>query len=779
MLLVGLCLTAAGATIEPAPKVSLSGVVRDATDNEALIGVTVSIPELSVMTTTDADGRYKIDNLPLRTLTIQVAYLGHQSITRKVDLQTERKADFVMKEANVVLGDVVVTGVAGQTLRKDSPVPEAVISAAELQATSSTNIIDALSHLPGVSQLTTGSGISKPVIRGLGYNRVVTIDDGVRQEGQQWGDEHGIEVDEQSVSSAEVLKGPASLMYGSDAMAGVIILHGMPTMAQGQMRGDVSTEYQTNNGLLGASLHFAGNKHGFVWDARYSGKMAHAYKNHYDGYVLGSQFRENALSAMLGAQGNWGFSHLKLSLYHLTPSMPEGTRDNATGAFLEPVLKDGEETETIASQDDLKTYGKGFPYQQIHHYKMVLDNSLYLGPGHLKLNLAYQQNQREEFEEVAAPTTPGLSFKLHTLSYNTRYSINDLGAWTLASGVNGMYQRSKNLGDEYLIPEYRLFDIGLFTTAGFKAGHWNVSGGLRYDHRSLNSFALAGRFEAFTRHFNAVTGSIGAVYSLDNMNFRLNLSRGFRAPNLGELASNGEHEGTYRYELGNSELKAEHSWQVDAGWDFSSKYVKAEVALFANSIGNYIYARRTETGPTAQTDGLPVYQYAQGDARLLGGEVSVDVHPIERLHIANSFSYVNAIQLHQPRSTKYLPMTPAPHYEADVRYDLIRDGKVLNNLYVRAGAECYLRQNNYYMDNDTETATPGYVLLTASAGTDILLHGRKLCTLSVIGTNLTDKAYQSHLSRLKYADMNLATGRRGIFDMGRNITFKLAVPVYF
>ena len=775
MLCVAVCLCAAGADNVSAPKASLSGVVRDAADQGALIGVIVSIPELSVMTTTDADGRYRIDNLPMREITVQVSYLGHQNITRKVDLQKTQVADFLMKEANVVLGDVVVTGVAGQTLRKDSPVPEVVMSPAELRGLSSTNIIDALAHLPGVSQVTTGSGISKPVIRGLGYNRVVTIDDGVRQEGQQWGDEHGIEVDAQSVASAEVLKGPATLMYGSDAMAGVVILHGAPMMAQGDMRGDVSAEYQTNNGLADYSLHFAGNQHGFVWDTRYSGKLAHAYKNPVDGYVLGSQFREQAFSTMLGSGGSWGFSHLKLGAYHLTPSMTEGERDEATGGFLKTVLSNGVAEDVLASHHDLTTYGRSVPYQQVYHYKAVLDNLFFVGPGSLKLILAYQQNQRKEFEDVAEPNTPGLSFRLHTLSYDARYLLRDRGAWSLASGVNGMFQRSENLGTEYLIPEYRLFDFGVFATSDFKMGNWSLSGGLRFDHRSLDGFALKDYFNAFTRHFNALTGSVGGVYTLGQQHFRVNLSRGYRAPNLSELSANGEHEGTFRYELGDNQLKAEHSWQVDAGWDVTSRKVKAELSLFANFIDNYIYTRRTDR----RVEQLPVYQYAQGNARLLGGELSVDVHPVERLHIANSFSYVDAVQLHQPRSTKYLPMTPAPRWNLDVRYDVIRDGRLFNNLYVRAGSECYLRQNHYYSDNHTETATPGYMLLSASAGTDIRLHGRRLLTLSLIGTNLANRAYQSHLSRLKYADRNEVTGREGIYNMGRNVTLKLTVPIAF
>ena len=188
-----------------------------------------------------------------------------------------------LTETNVKLNEVVVTGLTGQQKLVTSASPISVVSPKQLESQPSTNIIDAISRQPGVSQITTGSGISKPVIRGMGYNRVVVVNDGIRQEGQQWGDEHGVEIDAASVHSVEILKGPASLMYGSDALAGVIVFNSAPVLPMGEMGANVMSGYQSNNGLFDYSLNFAGNKQGFVWNTRYSGKMAHAYKNRYDG----------------------------------------------------------------------------------------------------------------------------------------------------------------------------------------------------------------------------------------------------------------------------------------------------------------------------------------------------------------------------------------------------------------------------------------------------------------------------------------------------------------
>ena len=177
------------------------------------------------------------------------------------------------------LKEIMVTGAVGDMKMKESPMPIATLQAKELRQLPSINIIDALAKQPGMAQISSGSGISKPVIRGLGYNRIVVLNDGIRQEGQQWGDEHGIEIDANEVGSVEILKGPASLMYGSDAMGGVLIVKGLPTIPEGTIRGNVNAEYQTNNGLVGGSFNLEGNRKGFVFENRYSEKHAHAYKN--------------------------------------------------------------------------------------------------------------------------------------------------------------------------------------------------------------------------------------------------------------------------------------------------------------------------------------------------------------------------------------------------------------------------------------------------------------------------------------------------------------------
>ena len=743
LMLVCACVPAsADTTIK---KIALHGRVTDAIDGQPVVGASIYFPQLKQGTVTNTDGFYTIKDLPLVKTTIQVTYVGHLTIIQAIDLRSTTECDFVLQENNAMLKEVVVTGLTGSTRADHSPAPISVVAPRILQATPSTNIIDAVAHQPGVSQITTGGGISKPVIRGLGYNRIVTVNDGIRQEGQQWGDEHGIEVDAQTVHSIEILKGPATLMYGSDAMAGVLVMHETPVMPQGTMAMNLGSEYQSNNHLFDYTVDFAGNQHGWVWNWRWSQKDAGEYDNKVDGRVPGSQFHERALTGMVGINRSWGYSHLKLSYYHLKPGMIEGERNEDTG-LLEP----------------------SEAFQKIDHYKAVLDNSFLVGDGTLKAVVGYQQNRRREFETA---DELGLDFRLHTVNYDVHYLQAVDADWQYAVGISGMWQYSENLGKEYLIPSYRLFDAGVFASVTRQWDRLTLSGGLRYDIRRLHSYEQMDedelRFTDFTRNFQGLTGSVGAIYNITpKLNMRLNLSKGFRAPNLSELGSNGEHEGTFRHELGNQQLSPEHSWQFDFGIDYSSEIISTQLSLFANHISNYIFLEKMSDDATDN-----YFQYRQGTARLIGFEAMVDIHPIEPLHVENSFSYVNACQLHQSEESRWLPFTPAPRWNCDLRYDIIRDGQTLTNTFVSMGLECYLRQNHAHTAYGTETTTPSYTLLNLTAGTDIRWHHRHVASIYLSATNLTNRAYQSHLSRLKYAE------GPGICNMGRSFGIKLQIPL--
>lgn len=659
-----------------------------------------------------------------------------------------------MKEA--ILSEVTVQGIAGVQRLKDAASPFMVVSPKQLHNTIGTNLVDAVGHLPGLSQISTGAGISKPVIRGLGYNRVVVVDQGIRQEGQQWGDEHGLEVDEEGVHSVEVLKGPASLMYGSDAIAGVMILHPEHPLEEGTMQVKVGSQYQTNNGLYDYRVGFAGNTKGFVWNWHFLDKAAHCYKNKVDGYVPGTFFKERDIQGMLGINRGWGHSWLRFSRVSFTPGITEG--------------------ELVGTDFDGKSYSIVSPFQKVLHYKAISDNAWYFGDGTLKAVIGYQQNYRREFEEEE---TPELAMRLHTVNYDIKYLHSLPHDWKIATGIGGMWQRNVNQGEEYLIPNHHLFDIGVFATAEWQYQKWHFSGGARFDNRHLKTTSLTEegvlRFEALSKNFTGVTGSLGVVWNVtDRINLRLNAARGFRAPTVSELSSNGVHEGSIQYEIGNPGLKAEKSTQLDLGFDYTSHYVSLQASLFTNWINDYIFLARLPY----ETDGYRTYQYREGDARLMGGEVSVDVHPINPLHFENAFSYVRGIQLDQPDEAKNLPMMPAPKWTSDIRYEFPNFAKNhCRRTFLAFGMEYNFRQNKFYAVDNTETATPSYALFNLSAGMDLHIFGHNCIELTFSCQNLFDKAYQPHLSRLKYVDTGSLTGRQGISAMGRNFCFKVSVPI--
>ncbi|HUX84090.1 MAG TPA: carboxypeptidase-like regulatory domain-containing protein, partial [Chitinophagaceae bacterium] len=328
-----LCLAAPGlARAEnPSNNNTLSGKIVDST-NQPLPGVTVTIPDLQAGTSTDQSGNYILKNLPDGSYLIEVRYIGYKTITQTVRIQGSMTLNFTLAPSVLEQGEVVVTGLSMATEARKNPTPISVINHRYLAETVSSNIIDAISKEPGVSAVTTGPAISKPVIRGLSYNRVVVVNDGIRQEGQQWGDEHGVEIDDYNVNRIEILKGPASLMYGSDGLAGVINIISNEPVPSGTVSGNINTNYQTNNGGMAYNANIAGNLNGLYWNAYGTEKLAHDYRNAYDGYVFNTKFRNGDFGGFLGINRDWGHSRLEFASFDQELGIPQGIRDS-TGAF--------------------------------------------------------------------------------------------------------------------------------------------------------------------------------------------------------------------------------------------------------------------------------------------------------------------------------------------------------------------------------------------------------------------------------------------------------------
>lgn len=780
-------------------KTILSGKITDKATGEVLPGATIYAPDLKSGTISNSDGTYKIDNLPQTKILIQVSYTGYKMIVETIDLATVTVKDFALELSAKEINEVIITGSSQSGEKNRTATPISIVSKTQLLQNASTNIIDAMAKQPGISQVTTGSGISKPVIRGLGYNRVVIVNDGIRQEGQQWGDEHGIEMDEFSVNKIEILKGPASLSYGSDAIAGVINMITAPTLPDGKINANILANYQTNNGLMAYSANLTGNLKGFIWDIRYSNKMAHAYQNKYDGYVYNSGFKENTFGGIVGVNKSWGYSHLHFSMYEMIPGIIEGDRDSASGKFIKPiVVNDSTEGTAIAEDSDFKSYSTGVPYQKINHYKVVLNNNFVVGQGSLKAIVGFQQNHRKEFGNVFDPKEYGLYFLLNTINYDLRYVFPERKKSILSIGVNGMQQTSQNKGLEFLVPEYNLFDIGGFAIVKKSYGKLDISSGIRYDQRKQSSNDLyldslgtktdvtdsssIHQFTKFNSTFSGISASIGATYQFsESVYAKLNIAKGYRAPNISELGANGEHEGTGRYEIGDANLKAESSLQYDLAFGLNTEHITMEVDAFHNTIDKFIFLQKLNSvnGGDSITNGANTFEFVQGNATLLGGEITIDIHPhpIHWLHFENSFSYIEATQKNQPDSLKHLPFIPAPKLVSEIKADIKKIGKFISNAYVSVELENYFEQNKFYAAFGTETKTPGYSLINIGLGGDVVRKTKTICSIYISANNITDVAYQNHLSRLKYAADNNVTGRKGVYNMGRNISIKLIVPL--
>ncbi len=764
----------------------LSGKITDASTGLPLPGASVYVQDEKIGAIADANGIYRFNNIPVGHHLLEVSHTGFLSIVVHVDISSNLQKDFSLQTSIIETEGVTVTGVTSATSIRNAPVPITIFRRTELLKNASTNLIDALTHKPGISQVGTGPGISKPVIRGLGYNRVVVVHEGAKQEGQQWGDEHGIEIDELSISKVEVIKGPASLIYGSDALAGVINILSNNPVQDGTIKGNVLANYQTNNRLVATHANLAGNKNGFNWNAYGTFKSAGDYTNKYDGRVLNSRFNEKNYGGYIGLNKGWGYSHLIFSSFNQQVGLIEGERDDATGKF---ILYGGTPMERIANDNDLKSRELFIPYQSIKHHKIVSDNSIAIGQGRLKLNTGYQNNQRKEFGEAEAPDETELFFDLHTVHYNLQWVMPEKNDWRTTLGFSGMSQFNRNKGEEMIIPDYDMNDLGGFVFTQKTYDKLTLSGGVRFDKRNIHSkeFSESGdiKFAAFDKSFSNLSGSVGLSYTPgEYVTVRANLASGFRAPNLAELASNGAHEGTNRFEYGSQNLESERSYQADAGIDLHGEQISLRTSLFYNSINNFIYYRKLNAvagGDSIIVDGSDqffAFRFDQVNAKLYGFEFNLDIHPhpLDWLHLENTFSYVRGKLSEKQDGSDNIPFIPAPRMINEVKADFLRNGKWLNALYVKVELDNTFKQNNPFTGYDTETITPGYSLLNAGAGADIKTKGRVLANIYFSANNITDKAYQNHLSRLKYTAENNATGRQGVFNMGRNFSLKVNVP---
>jgi iron complex outermembrane receptor protein len=787
LLLAGCLFSGLSVLIAQQKNITLSGKITDAKTAQPLSGASIVIDDSKVGTSTDALGTFVLHNIPRGHHLIEISSMGYSTVVEHLDITNDREINIALTTTIIENQGVTVIGISST---RKAPIPITTVRRTQLLAAASANIVDALSRQTGVSQVSTGPAISKPVIRGLSSNRVVVINDGVRQEGQQWGEEHGLELDEASVNRAEILKGPASIMYGSDALAGVINIITNVPVSEGIIKGNVLENYQTNNRSNAAHAEIAGNQKGFNWNIYGTLKSAGDYQNKYDGRVLNSRFSEKNYGGYAGLNKGWGYSHIIFSSFNQKPGIVEGGRDEQTGKFL---IYEETPVERIATDEDLKMRDPVTPFQKIAHYKIASDNSFNMGRNRLLLNIAFQNNKRREFANPEDAEEAELYFDLNTITYNAHWVLPEWHNWYATVGFNGLYQQNENRGKEAIIPDYHFNDAGAFVYVRGQFSKYTLSGGLRFDNRSINSKEekenATLKFRSFRKSFSNVTGSAGISYEAnDKLTLKANVGTGFRAPNLAELSSNGAHEGTKRWEYGSQSLKSEKSIQADGEADLNHEHFTLDVNVFYNYLNHFIFYRKLSGvagGDSILTDNnqevLTAYQFDQNNARLYGFELSFDLHPhpLDWLHFENKWSFVRGRFVNNIFGTDNLPLIPSPRWLSELRADFKKAGKNLGNCYFLVEADNNLKQDKPFYAYNTETSTPAYTLINAGMGTDVVVKNKTLFSIYLAANNLTDKAYQNHLSRLKYTGVNNVTGRQGVFNMGRNFSVKINIPFSF
>ena len=788
---------------------SLSGKVLDSATGTGIASASVYIADLKLGVTSDESGNYHFTNLPSGTYLVEAHAIGHSAQIKNITVSEKALQDFNLGLQYTEESPVVITGISKATQIKRSPVPIVTMNHAAILGILSSNIIDAIAKLPGVAQLTTGPNVSKPFIRGLGYNRILTLYDGVRQEGQQWGDEHGIEVDQYGVDHAEVIKGPASLTYGSDALAGVVNLIPTPPAPEGKIQGDVLAEFQSNNGLFGGSAMLEGTKNGFEWIGRVSHKQASNYSNAVDGRVYNTAFNESDVTLSLGLHRAFGFAHLNISMYDDLQEIPDGSRDSTSRKFTKQIT-DSDSFRPVVSDAELHSYSMTPLHQHVQLFHVYSTNNFALGNGRITVNLGFERSVRREYSHPQQPDVPGLYLQLNSYVYDLKYYFPSFNGWDIATGLNGMYQQNTATnGTEFIIPSFHQFDIGPFAMVKKTFGKLDVAGGLRFDSRSFTNQQMyidsngidydlpvygpdtanaSLAFPYYHKVFTGYSGSLGFTYSFSSKwSAKANISRGYRSPNISEISANGVHPGTGIYQVGNPDFNPEHNVQEDLGVNFNSKVAVINFSIFYNSVTDYIFNEKilNADGTDSTREGNDVYQFRQGRAALYGGELSIDIHPIEHLHFENSVSLVYGNLLSSPGkpitdSTRYLPDIPPVHGISELQYDFTNKHMNLINGFVKVAAAFSGPQNRVYLADNTETPTPGYTLINAGLGAGFTNKKNKLVfNIYLFANNIFDVVYQDHLSRLKYFEPYPTSPGpyHGIYNMGRNFSVKVDFPL--
>ncbi len=754
-------------------------------DNKSLANASVVITELQKGTLTDDNGSFTFSETGKGVIHLQVSLLGYKTVVRTVDLAAQTGELAIQLEASALeLKEVVVTS-NNTNLEENIPFAVNTFSLQELHEAAQPTLMQMLARQPGIDRISVGNGIGKPVIRGLSFNRILLYTMGTRVENQQWDDRHDLGIVDYGLDNVEVVYGPSALIYGADALGGALIFTDEKPAPNGKtvgsinlgmfsntlgINGDVGIKGTTNKGLF-YMVRVGGESHTnyMQGDDEEKADTAKNEEGEEENFAANSKFMNYSAKAAVGLSKKWGVSKLSYSYLHALTGMIE-IEDSAEIA-----------KSKAKGEDEDRDREMEAPYQDVSTHIASWENTLLLGPSRLNINLAYQFNDRKEFEPAhdsgaTTPDTP-IFLKLNTCTYDVKWTSNPEKKFGITVGTQGMYQTNRNFGGKILVPDASVTDFEGYAVIRFDPSkQWNLLGGVRYDMRQSDVLATdpGDPFEhedadsalkkgivrpdtVFTKKYTPVSFSAGAAWHpVENFTVKANVATGFSAPNYGELSTFGTHEATNRFEVGNSNLKVIQNVEADLGILWEMNHLSLFANGYYNMIKDYIYIT-----PTIDTIGkLQVYDYVQSDAVIAGGSVGIDIHPasLKWLDLNSTFTFTSGTL----NAGGNLPYVPANKIITELR--LMKESIwKMNKPYISL-----IMDNHFAQDNVAkfETATEGYTLFDVRIGADIKW-GRQTVNVMLFGTNIFNTSYFNNLSLIKSI---------GVHEMGQNFGLQVHVP---
>ena len=746
--------------------IRLTGHVHSTTTHENLPNATVSISGMGKLLITENNGDFRFDSLCAGTYSIVITHAHFDRIEKILALTRNFHVDFDLVPSNNILEEVTVTGARGiqnTGIKKE-------LSGRELEESKGLSLAEALSKMNGVAMLQTGTTISKPVIHGLHSNRILTINNGVRQEGQQWGNEHAPEIDPFIANRLTVIKGVDELRYGSDAIGGVILVEPRPLRNTAGYNAEFNSVYFTNNRQYVASAIFEQQlKNLPAFTYRLQGTFKKGANVTTSSYRLNNTaLEEKNFSLTAGWRKEHFSSELYYSLFNTQVGIFAGSHIGNL-ADLRNAIASSKPDSIFTGQ---QTYKIERPSQDVTHQLLKWKTGLDAGNHKFTVLLAGQYNQRKEYDVVRNAAAKGAQIDLSILTASEEL-IWEHPKSSNFSGTVGLVamQQNNSYSGRYLIPNYTSNSFGGYAIEKWAKDKWEIQAGIRYDNKDIytNRLQVASQtYTAYRFNFSTLASSFNAGYKIfPQWKFNSNFSLSTRAPHVNELLTNGIHHGTGTYEVGDIFLKPEQSFNISLTNSYSNKQrtFSADLTLYRNDINNFIYQQPKPDEPVLTIRGaFPKIVYQSTDALLQGIDISTTVQLHKQLSLASKYSMLRT--RNKPMDDWLIGM-PSDRITNELTYYL-KDSKRFTTTYFSVEVQNVFQQTRVPSDKngkqDYKVPPMGYTLVNADLSTSFKLKGVPV-TFSIGGRNLLNKTYREYLNSFRYFTD----------EMGRNISLRLKV----